>query len=149
MTEAFGVVVAGAGHNSLVAAAYLAAYGKQHSWTLPRGGSGALPLGSPPQFPAGDGELISPLASGTPYSAERMLRLATDYRAGLVATDDPVLLVLCPTVADPSRAPEGRHTLKILGFQPYEHGSSAMVMLADLGSALVTGLLNHGPIPSD
>jgi phytoene dehydrogenase-like protein len=75
---------------------------------------------SPPQFPVGDGELISPVASGTPYSAERMLRLATDFRAGRIATADPVLLVLCPTVADPSRAPEGRHTLKIVGFQPYE-----------------------------
>src|SRR5262249_46535455 len=51
---------------------------------------------------------------------DRMLRLATDFRAGRIATDDPVLLVLCPTVADPSRAPQGRHTLKVVGFQPYE-----------------------------
>jgi phytoene dehydrogenase-like protein len=28
--------------------------------------------------------------------------------------------VLCQTVADPSRAPDGMHTLKIVGFQPYE-----------------------------
>ncbi len=58
--------------------------------------------------------------SGTPQSADRMLRLATDFRAGRIATDDPVLLVLCPTVADPSRAPAGAHTLKVVGFQPYE-----------------------------
>jgi phytoene dehydrogenase-like protein len=49
-----------------------------------------------------------------------MLRLATDFRLGKIATEDPVLLVLCPTVADPSRAPAGRHTLKVVGFQPYE-----------------------------
>ncbi len=73
----------------------------------------------PPRFDAGDGQLTA-VASGTPESAERMLRLGTDFRAGRIAVDDPVLLVLCPTVADPSRAPAGRHTLKVVGFQPYE-----------------------------
>lgn len=72
-----------------------------------------------PEYPVDDG-VIRPVASGTPGSADRMLRLATDFRAGRIATDDPVLLVLCPTVADPSRAPQGRHTLKVVGFQPYE-----------------------------
>ncbi|HXP21534.1 MAG TPA: NAD(P)/FAD-dependent oxidoreductase [Streptosporangiaceae bacterium] len=67
-----------------------------------------------------DGGTIRAVASGTPQSADRMLRLATDFRAGRIATDDPVLLVLCPTVADPSRAPDGAHTLKVVGFQPYE-----------------------------
>jgi phytoene dehydrogenase-like protein len=74
----------------------------------------------PPEFAAAGGDVVRPVASGTPHSAERMLRLATDFRAGLVATDDPVLLVLCPSVADPSRAPDGGHTLKVVGFQPYE-----------------------------
>jgi phytoene dehydrogenase-like protein len=72
-----------------------------------------------PAFPVAGGA-VQPVASGTPQSADRMLRLATDFRAGRIATDDPVLLVLCPTVADPSRAPEGAHTLKVVGFQPYE-----------------------------
>lgn len=73
----------------------------------------------PPTFPV-DGGSISPVASGTPQSVERMLRLGRDFGAGLIATDDPVLLVLCPTVADPARAPDGAHTLKVVGFQPYE-----------------------------
>jgi len=72
-----------------------------------------------PRFAAG-GESIQPVAAGTPQSAARMLRLGGDFFAGRIADDDPVLLVLCPTVADPSRAPGGRHTLKIVGFQPYE-----------------------------
>src|ERR671937_285541 len=38
---------------------------------------------------------------------------------GAVALDDPPLLVVCPTVADPTRAPDGGHTLKIIGFHPY------------------------------
>ncbi len=74
---------------------------------------------APPEYLTGDGH-VSAVASGTPHSADRMLRLGTDFRAGRIATDEPVLLVLCPTVADPSRAPEGRHTLKVVGFQPYE-----------------------------
>lgn len=63
---------------------------------------------------------ITPLASGTPTSAERVLRVAEDFKRGELALDDPVLLVLCPTVVDPTRAPEGHHTLKIVGVQPYE-----------------------------
>jgi phytoene dehydrogenase-like protein len=74
---------------------------------------------TPPRFAAG-GPAVTPVASGTPHSTARMLRLGADFRAGRVALDDPVLLVLCPTVADPSRAPVGRHTLKVVGFQPYE-----------------------------
>lgn len=73
----------------------------------------------PIEYPATDG-VVRPVASGTPQSARRMLRLGTDFRAGDVGTDEPVLLVLCPTAADPSRAPDGRHTLKVVGFQPYE-----------------------------
>ncbi len=73
----------------------------------------------PPGYVAG-GDRITAVAAGTPHSAERMLRLATDFRAGRIALDEPVLLVLCPTVADPTRAPEARHTLKVVGFQPYE-----------------------------
>lgn len=76
-------------------------------------------LAEPPQFPVEDGTLTS-VAVGIPTSVERMLRVGPEFAAGRVATDDPVLLVVTPTVADPSRAPEGKHTLKVIGFQPYE-----------------------------
>jgi len=42
------------------------------------------------------------------------------FRAGRVDLGDPVYLVLTPTVADPSRAPEGKHTFKVVSFLPYE-----------------------------
>jgi phytoene dehydrogenase-like protein len=73
----------------------------------------------PPRYPAGDGAVES-VAAGTPGSVARMLRVGSEFTRGVVATEDPVLLVLAPTVADPSRAPAGRHTLKVVGFQPYE-----------------------------
>lgn len=72
-----------------------------------------------PEFETQDGP-IRPMAAGIPVSVERMLRIDHDFLTGSLALDDPPLLVLCPTVADPGRAPEGRHTLKVVGFQPYE-----------------------------
>jgi phytoene dehydrogenase-like protein len=73
----------------------------------------------PPGFLV-EGGSLTPIAAGIPTSVERLLRVGPEFHAGRVATDDPVLLVVCPTVADPSRAPAGRHTLKVIGFQPYE-----------------------------
>jgi phytoene dehydrogenase-like protein len=79
-----------------------------------------------PAFPV-DGGAIAPVAAGVAPSVDRLLRLGADAERGLLADDDPVLLVVCASVADPSRAPEGRHVLKVIGFQPYD--------LADGGSA--------------
>jgi len=73
----------------------------------------------PPQFRAGGGTLTS-VAAGVATSVERLLRIGSEFHRGLVATDDPPLLVISATVADPSRAPAGQHTLKVIGFQPYE-----------------------------
>jgi phytoene dehydrogenase-like protein len=73
----------------------------------------------PPRFPTVDGSRTA-VAAGIATSVDRLLRVGSDFLRGRVATDEPVLLVLSPTVADPSRAPAGRHTLKIVGFQPYE-----------------------------
>ncbi|HZD22968.1 MAG TPA: NAD(P)/FAD-dependent oxidoreductase [Acidimicrobiia bacterium] len=72
-----------------------------------------------PEYDTPEGK-ISPLASGLAHTCERLLRIEYDFHTGVVALDDPPLLVLCPTVADPGRAPDGRHTLKVLGFHPYE-----------------------------
>jgi phytoene dehydrogenase-like protein len=71
-----------------------------------------------PAFPVDGGEL-APVASGIAPSVDGLLRLGSDVERGLLADDDPVLLVVCATVADPSRAPEGRHVLKVIGFHPY------------------------------
>ena len=76
-------------------------------------------VSEPPAYPVAGG-VLRPLASGTATSPERELRLAADFRTGHVETADPALLVLCATTADPSRAPAGRHTLKIVGMCPYD-----------------------------
>ena len=69
---------------------------------------------------AGDSGPVTPVASGTAASVDRLLRIGSEAERGLLALDEPVLLVVCATVADPSRAPAGRHALKVIGFQPYE-----------------------------
>lgn len=72
-----------------------------------------------PAFPV-EGGTVAPVASGAAPSVDRLLRMGSDAERGVLAGDDPVLLVVCATVADPSRAPEGQHVLKVIGFQPYE-----------------------------
>ena len=73
----------------------------------------------PPQFPVNGGH-IAPVAAGTMASVKRALKVGYNYSIGAVDLEDPPLLVLCPTVADASRTPAGKHTLKIIDFQPYD-----------------------------
>ena len=73
----------------------------------------------PPKFPVAGGA-ISSVASGTMATPERGLRISYDFACRAVNVEDPPLLIVCSTIADPSRAPEGMHTIKIIGNQPYE-----------------------------
>ena len=72
-----------------------------------------------PTFSVEEGT-VTPAASGVAPSVDRLLRLGSDVGRGVLADDDPPLLVVCGSVADPSRAPERQHALKVIGFQPYE-----------------------------
>jgi phytoene dehydrogenase-like protein len=66
------------------------------------------------------GGVLEPMAVGTMATATRALRMGYDYARGEVNVEDPVLLAVCPTLADPGRAPAGKHTVKVIGFQPYD-----------------------------
>jgi phytoene dehydrogenase-like protein len=72
----------------------------------------------PVKFPIASGTL-SPCESVILVTPERALRFTYDDARGLVNLKDPPLQILCCTVADPTRAPAGMHTLKINGYQPY------------------------------
>jgi phytoene dehydrogenase-like protein len=71
-------------------------------------------------------EFASPHGPRTAVSAgwagwpEDMIQLSADLRAGRYIADPPWVLVATPTLADPGRAPEGCHTMKILSPQSYE-----------------------------
>lgn len=71
-----------------------------------------------PQFVSNEGT-ISVVAAGVAQTAERQLQIVSDLRAGIINTEQPVLQILTPTVKDPSRAPDGMHTIKIINVQPY------------------------------
>ena len=73
----------------------------------------------PPQYPV-DGGIRTSLAAGVMPSVDRALRIGYDTNRRAVNLEDPPLLVVCATVADPSRAPDGQHTLKVIGFHPYD-----------------------------
>ena len=50
---------------------------------------------------------------------ERVLQNGFDIGVGKANFDEPVMLSECLTVTDPSRAPAGMHTLKLMSSQPY------------------------------
>jgi phytoene dehydrogenase-like protein len=73
----------------------------------------------PPKYPVAGGTL-SPVHSQLLASPERALRFAYDYAVGAVNVEDPPQHIICCTVADPTRAPAGMHTIKCVAYQPYE-----------------------------
>ncbi len=73
----------------------------------------------PPKY-AVQGGTLSPVHSELLSSPERALRFAYDYAMGSVDVDEPPLHIICCSVADPTRAPAGMHTIKVLGYQPYD-----------------------------
>jgi phytoene dehydrogenase-like protein len=73
----------------------------------------------PPKY-AVDGGTLSPVHSGFMASPERALRFGYDFARGAVNVEDPPLHIICCSIADPTRAPHGMHTVKVVGYQPYD-----------------------------
>ena len=90
-----------------------------------------------------DGGRLEAVASGTADSVDRLLRVGWDIRRGALALDEPPLLVVCPTVADPDRAPNGGHTLKIIGFHPYELADGGAERWAEVKDDVSRANLEH------
>lgn len=76
-------------------------------------------LAEAPRYRTHDGSQSS-VAMGAAGSMENLLEACQDFRAGRLHLDDPMLLVVNSSVVDPSRAPEGKHTLKVISYLPYE-----------------------------
>lgn len=73
----------------------------------------------PPLFTV-DGGTLAVVAAGVAQTPERQLRTEERFREGLLNDDQSPLLVLTPSVDDPSRAPEGKHMVKVISHQPYD-----------------------------
>jgi phytoene dehydrogenase-like protein len=72
-----------------------------------------------PRYPTRDGGEVEVVSGGMSGWPADILRMGRDVREGRLVRDGAWLLFPVPTVADPSRAPDGHHTVKILGMQPY------------------------------
>ena len=73
----------------------------------------------PPKYPVSGGTL-SPVHSELSASPERALRFAYDYACRAVNVEDPPRHIICCSVADPTRATAGMHTIKCVAYQPYD-----------------------------
>jgi phytoene dehydrogenase-like protein len=63
---------------------------------------------------------IESVTMGGLESIESLHRMLSAFRSGRLDLDEPVFLAITPTVIDPSRAPAGKHTFKVISFLPYE-----------------------------
>ncbi len=76
-------------------------------------------LSEAPRFKTEAGPMESVTMGGL-ESLTSLHRMLAAFRAGRLELDDPVVLALTPTVIDPSRAPAGKHSFKLISFLPYE-----------------------------
>lgn len=76
----------------------------------------------PPCFALpGHGER-SAVSAGLAGWPEDLIRAGRDAREGRIVRDGAWILVATPSLVDPSRAPAGHHTVKLLAPQPYDPG---------------------------
>jgi len=76
-------------------------------------------ISEPPRFELADGSTIAPAESALLSDPERILLADYEHAAGELNLDDLPLQAVCPSIADPTRAPAGHHTLKLEGNLPY------------------------------
>jgi phytoene dehydrogenase-like protein len=76
-------------------------------------------LSEAPRFKTESGPRESVTMGGL-ESVESLHRMLAAFRSGRLDLDDPVFLAISPTVIDPTRAPAGKHTFKVISFLPYE-----------------------------
>ena len=74
----------------------------------------------PPRYRTEDG-LQESVAMGAVGSVENLIDATAAFKKGELHLDEPFVLSLCPTVADDTRAPEDKHTYKLVGALPYDH----------------------------
>jgi phytoene dehydrogenase-like protein len=99
----------------------------------------------PPRYRSSGGTEIAAVSAGVAGWPEDIVRMGRDVKEGRLVRDGAWLLFPCPTVADPTRAPAGHHTLKILGMQPYDpgRGPGAWAELRDEIAAVHLGHLRR------
>jgi phytoene dehydrogenase-like protein len=96
----------------------------------------------PPEYRRRDGSPLTAVSAGVAGWPEQIVRMGRDVKEGRVVRDGAWLLFPTPTVEDPSRAPAGHHTVKLLGMQPYDPGGGPESWEA-LGDEIAAVHLEH------
>jgi phytoene dehydrogenase-like protein len=78
-------------------------------------------LAREPRYRLEQGPMAS-VGAGICASTDDLLEALAAFRRGEVRLERPPLLCITSSAVDPSRAPAGKHTLKLVGFLPYELG---------------------------
>jgi phytoene dehydrogenase-like protein len=79
-----------------------------------------LATSAPPVFETPGNATQTAVSAGTVGWPEDVIRLGADLRAGRFIDGVPWLLIATPTLADPTRAPAGHHTVKLLSQNVYD-----------------------------
>src|ERR1700691_2552043 len=72
-----------------------------------------------PRFQSDNGP-FEPVETCVMPSSERALGFIYDHLLGRVNVENPPLEITCCSTVDSTRAPAGMHTLRVLGFHPYD-----------------------------
>lgn len=103
-------------------------------------------LAAVPQYALDAGATAS-VAAGICESTEDLLAALAAFERGEIHLERPPLLCIASSVVDATRAPAGRHTLKVVGFLPYElrDGGPARwdAIKNDVSDALLEHYLRH------
>ena len=89
---------------------------------------------------------VQAVAMGQLSSEDALLRNLAAFRVGETTLRDPFLLAINSSLVDPSRAPDGAHTLKLISIQPYalhegpEHWDRVK---GEVGQAMLGAYLRH------
>jgi phytoene dehydrogenase-like protein len=90
---------------------------------------------------------VAAVGAGICGSTDELVDTLAAFRRGEVRTERPPLLAINATAVDPTRAPAGKHTLKLVGFLPYElrDGGPARwdSIKGDVSEALFEHYLRH------
>lgn len=74
----------------------------------------------PPMFRASGGDPVAAVSAGPAPWPEDVIEFGRGLRQGRLHRPGTFLLFATPTIVDPTRAPEGGHTIKILSMAPYQ-----------------------------
>jgi phytoene dehydrogenase-like protein len=74
----------------------------------------------PPRFPLRSGGTVEAVSAGPAPWAEDLIEFGRGLRERRLHRPGTCMIFATPTLVDPSRAPDGHHTVKILSMAPYE-----------------------------